>query len=81
MATKKQEAPRKQVKKVVKRRDRKRDYAIKNKVGNRENGRPVRSIETKELVGFMEKLMKGGELHKRDRNIIARELYRRNVEV
>ena len=72
--------PTTKVKKSVKRCDRKRDYAIKNKIGNRGNGRPVSSVPMVELTQIMSNLLsekKGRKLYSRDRTKIERELKRR----
>lgn len=58
----------------------KRAGAYKNKVGNRDGGRPVRTIQTKDLTEMFVRIKTvKNALHKKDRVKIEQELIRRGI--
>lgn len=60
----------------------KRAGAYKNKVGNRDNGRPVTTIKTPELTEMLTRIKTVKKsLHRKDRTKIERELNRRGIDV
>jgi len=68
--------------KVVKDKFKKRAGGFKNKVGRRDNGRPIRSVPTNELKELLVKIKTGGKgVWKRDRNKVELELNRRGFDV
>ncbi len=65
------------VKKMVR-----RDYGVKNKVGRRDSGKPVRTIATNDLKAVLVKIKTGGKgAWARDRNKVEKELNRRGFDV
>ena len=60
----------------------KRAGAYKNKIGNRDSGRPVRTIQTKDLTEMLTRIKTvKNSLHKKDRTKIELELMKRGVNL